>query len=385
MSNLSHNSPHSPSPHSHSLPPHSPSPSPHSHSPYSPAPIQLLRLKSSPLLRNLCAESEFHPCQLIQPLFVVEGLKERKTIPCLRGNYRESPQSLLFQIEKDLEQGVRHFLLFIIPQQKAQGQGSFNLDFASSTLKGLRERFKNSLHLWVDTCLCSQTENGHCCLFAPPPSSAPAEKQVEVQTQIDTQMDTSIDTPMEIDEEGTLHELAEMAKTYVQAGAHGIAPSDMMDGRTRKIRHALDEGGYGKIPLMSYSTKFASQFYGPFREAAASTPQFGDRSQYQLDVRDASQALRASERCAKEGADLLMVKPGLTSLDLIGPIKERTGLKVGAYQVSGEFAGIHLLAEKNLLDFEKALWESWQVYKRAGSQFIISYGARWLRSCLKRP
>ena len=336
--------------------------------------MKLLRLKSSSLLRNLCAESEFHLCQLIQPLFVVESLKEREEIPCLRDNYRQTSHSLFHQVERDFEQGVRHFLLFIVPQQKAQGEGDFNLDFASSTLQSLRDRFGNSLYLWVDTCLCSQTQSGHCCLFRP------SQKKLERKAPIGTERHEA----MEVDEEATLHELALMAKVYAQAGAHGIAPSDMMDGRTKKIRQILDSEGYGKVPIMSYSTKFASQFYGPFRKAADSTPQFGDRAQYQLDVRDGSQALRASERCAHEGADLLMVKPGLTSLDLIEPIKARTGLKVGAYQVSGEFAGIHLLAREKLLSFEKAIWESWQVYKRAGAQFIISYGARGGKSYLKR-
>ena len=314
---------------------------------------KLLRLKSSPILRDLCAETQFYSSQLIQPLFVVEALSKKEEIKGLIGNYRENTETLLIQIEKDYEKGLRNFLLFVEPNAKSEK--NFKLDFAFSTIQKIRNQFGNNLHLWIDTCLCSQTQSGHCCLFSP-------QKQV--------------------DQESTLHELAVMAKTYAQAGAHGIAPSDMMDGRTKKIRETLDKEGYENLPIMSYSTKFASQFYGPFRKATDSTPQWGDRSQYQLDVRDGSQAIRASERCAKEGADLLMVKPGLSSLDLIKPIQEKTSLKVGAYQVSGEFAGMHLLAREKLIDFEKALWESWQVYKRAGAQFIISYGARFLVQAL---
>src|SRR5690606_10959184 len=180
----------------------------------------------------------------------------------------------------------------------------------------------------------------------------------------------------QIDHEATLELLSRSAVMYAQAGADGVSPSDMMDGRVAHIRRALDEAGFAATPIMSYSTKFASSFYGPFREAADSAPKFGDRKSYQIDPRNRSDAIRASVRCAQEGADLLMVKPGLTSIDLIQPIRERTGLPVGAYQVSGEYAGLALLAEKGLIDFDRALLETWYVFKRAGAQFVITYGAR---------
>src|SRR2546422_5305176 len=153
----------------------------------------------------------------------------------------------------------------------------------------------------------------------------------------------------------------------------------MMDGRVAHIRGKLDEKGHDLVPVMSYSTKFASNFYGPFRSAADSAPQFGDRRHYQVDVRNRSDALAASRRCAEEGADLLMVKPGLTSLDLIRPIREQTGLQVGAYQVSGEYGGLSVLAEQELIKFEEALLETWHVFKRAGAQYIITYGARYAK------
>jgi porphobilinogen synthase len=146
-----------------------------------------------------------------------------------------------------------------------------------------------------------------------------------------------------------------------------------------RIRAALDEKGFELVPIMSYSTKFASNFYGPFRNAADSAPQFGDRRHYQLDVRHRTDAINSSIRCAEEGADLLMVKPGMTSLDLIRPINERTGRQVGAYQVSGEYAGLALLAEHGLIKFDEALLETWHVFKRAGAQYIITYGARYAR------
>jgi porphobilinogen synthase len=205
--------------------------------------------------------------------------------------------------------------------------------------------------LWVDTCLCSYTTHGHCAVLD--------EQGIKL--------------------EDTLNELAKSAVAFAEAGADGISPSDMMDGRVARIRAALDEKGFELVPVMSYSTKFASNFYGPFRNAADSAPQFGDRRHYQLDVRNRSDALAASRRCAEEGADLLMVKPGLTSLDLIRPIKELTGRQVGAYQVSGEYAGLVLLAEQGLIKFEEALMETWHVFKRAGAQYIITYGARYAR------
>ena len=167
--------------------------------------------------------------------------------------------------------------------------------------------------------------------------------------------------------------------TYVKAGADGISPSDMNDGRVAHLRAALDGAGYDIAPIMSYSTKFASNFYGPFREAADSAPQFGDRKSYQLDVRNRSDALASSRRCAEEGADLLMVKPGQPSADLIRPIHEQTGLPVGAYQVSGEFTSLVLLARENFVNFDAALVESWHNLRRAGASYIITYGARLAR------
>jgi porphobilinogen synthase len=182
-----------------------------------------------------------------------------------------------------------------------------------------------------------------------------------------------------IDHPTTLDELANSALAFAEAGADGISPSDMMDGRVARIRAKLDENGFDLVPVMSYSTKFASNFYGPFRNAADSAPQFGDRKGYQLDVRNRTDAVASSLRCAEEGADLLMVKPGLTSLDLIAPINEATALQVGAYQVSGEYAGLSLLADNGLIDFDRGLLETWHVFKRAGAQFIITYGARYAK------
>jgi porphobilinogen synthase len=310
---------------------------------------RLMRLRASPHLRDLCAETEFTRAQLIQPLFAVEGLATDEPIAGLRGTLRLSLPSILLQVEKDLEAGVTQFLLFPVPGAKAQS--NFDHHFAREVISSIRRQFGSSLCLWIDTCLCSATTHGHCGVLD-------GER---------------------IDHETTLKELANAALAFAEAGADGISPSDMMDERVARIRRSLDEHGFDLVPVMSYSPKFASNFYGPFRNAADSAPQFGDRRHYQLDVRSRTGAMAASRRCAQEGADLLMVKPGLTSLDLIRPIHDETKTPVGAYQVSGEYAGLTLLAAEGLANFDAALLETWHVFKRAGAQFIITYGARYAR------
>lgn len=308
---------------------------------------RLMRLRASPHLRDLCAETDFNRAQLIQPFFVVEGLRNEEAIAGLRGNVRHNIPSALRQIEKDLNDGVTQFLLFPVPAEKRES--GFDHQSTHKTISEIRRQFGGSLCLWVDTCLCSYTTHGHCAVM----------------------------TDRRLNLSATLDELANSAVAFAEAGADGISPSDMMDGRVARIRAALDEKGFDLVPIMSYSTKFASNFYGPFRNAADSAPQFGDRRHYQLDVRNRTDAINCSIRCAEEGADLLMVKPGMTSLDLIRPINQQTGRQVGAYQVSGEYAGLALLAEQGLIKFDEALLETWHVFKRAGAQYIITYGARY--------
>ena len=310
---------------------------------------RLMRMRATQHLRDLCAETEFNRGQLIQPFFVVEGLKSDEPIAGLRGNVRLSTASALRQIESDLKDGVTQFLLFPVPGEKRES--NFDHAFECDVISQIKKQFGSSLCLWIDTCLCAYTTHGHCAVLD--------QKGIDLST--------------------TLDELATSALAFTEAGADGISPSDMMDGRVGRIRAKLDENGFGIVPVMSYSTKFASNFYGPFRNAADSAPQFGDRKAYQLDVRNHSDAVACSVRCAEEGADILMVKPGLTSLDLIKPIKDATSLQVGAYQVSGEYAGLSLLSDNGLIDFDRGLMETWQVFKRAGAQFIITYGARYAK------
>jgi porphobilinogen synthase len=308
---------------------------------------RLQRLRATGALRDLVSEIGFGQSQLIQPLFLAEGSTQEQPISGLPGTSRHTLASLLTQFEKDLAAGVRQFILFPVPASKSNR--SFQAEFVGTAINQMRQRAGDSAALWVDTCICSFTESGHCCVH---------------------------DSRGGQDLAATHSALEVLALTYVKAGANGIAPSDMNDGRVAHLRAALDNAGFDLAPIMSYSTKFASNFYGPFRDAADSAPKFGDRRSYQLDVRNRSDALASSRRCAEEGADLLMVKPGQPSADLIRPIHEQTGLPVGAYQVSGEYTSLVLLAREKFVDFDAALLESWYNLRRAGASYIITYGAR---------
>lgn len=311
---------------------------------------RLQRLRRSTALRDLCAETGFSAAQLIQPLFLDANAQTPVAIAGLMDNCTHSESSLIAQVESDLKAGVRHFLLFPVPAAKSDR--NFNADFTAKSIARMRALCGDAASVWVDTCLCSFTQSGHCCL---------------------------LDARGAQDLPGTLDALNQLALTYAQAGADGVSPSDMNDGRVAALRAALDGAGHDMTCIMSYSSKFASSFYGPFRLAAQSSPQHGNRRGYQLDVRSRRDALAASVRCAEEGADLLMVKPGMSSIDLLAPIAQQTSKPVGAYQVSGEYAALGLLAREGLGDFDAMLLESWQVFRRAAASYVITYGARHAR------
>jgi len=248
---------------------------------------RLQRLRATAALRDMVSEIGFGQSQLIQPLFLVDGIPKEEPLNGLPLNSRHTLTSLLTQFEKDLSAGVRQFLLFPVPANKSNR--NFASDFVGTALQQMRQRAGTDAAIWVDTCLCSFTESGHCHVH---------------------------DARGKQDLAATHSALALLGVSYVKAGADGISPSDMNDGRVAHLRAALDGAGFDIAPIMSYSTKFASNFYGPFRDAADSAPQYGDRKSYQLDVRNRSDALASSRRCAEEGADLLMVKPGQPSLRL---------------------------------------------------------------------
>ena len=308
-----------------------------------------MRLRQSAHLRDLTSETSFTAAHLIQPLFIVEGLDAPQGISGLGDNKRLGLTDAAETAARDVQSGVRHFLLFPVPASKHPKGHSTH---GARAVEAVKRAVGADAHVWVDVCLCAATPTGHCALF---------------------------DQHGRIDLDETLESLAASAVSMADAGADGVSPSDMMDGRTAHIRRALDERGHAHVPIMSYSTKFASQMYGPFREAADSAPQFGDRRHYQIDVRSRTDAIASSRRCAAEGADLLMVKPGMTSIDLIEPIRQATGLPTGAYQVSGEYASLTLLAERGLTNFDAALLETWHVFRRAGASYLITYGARQAR------
>ncbi len=310
-----------------------------------------LRLRQTPHLRDLTDELGFTTAHLIQPLFVGAQNEARRPVDGLGDNARLNPDEAIAQVGRDLEAGVRHFLLFPVPDHKVVHPADFG--FLQRVVSGIKEAYGSRLHLWIDLCLCAWTSHGHCAV---------------------------LDDRRRLDVPLTLDALGRMAVAVADAGADGVAPSDMMDGRTAHLRAALDGAGHDRVPIMSYSTKFASRFYGPFRDAAGSAPGEGDRRHYQIDVRSRTDALASSIRCANEGADLLMVKPGMTSIDLIAPIAHATGKLVGAYQVSGEYAGMVALADRGLGNLDEMLLETWQVFRRAGAGFIITYGARRARA-----
>jgi porphobilinogen synthase len=327
------------------------------------APLTLRRLRGTRWVRQLTREVRVSPSQLIQPLFVVEGLSQREAVPGLTGVFRETADSLAGQIERDLQAGVQKFLLFGVPREKRER--AFDPSFTASQIEGIRKRFGDALFLSVDVCLCSSTTHGQCGIL-----NAEGDH---------------------VENDSTVAELARAAHAYAQAGADCVAPSDMMDGRVRAIRNALDRGGHERTLLMSYSAKFHSRFYGPFRVAADSAPKqaaagrrLRDRATYQIDPGRPSDALESSLRDAAEGADILMVKPGLPYLDVLADLSKKIPKPWAVYEVSGEFAAIELLAAQGLMQRELAHLEAWSAFVRAGAQMIITYGAReaeaWLRA-----
>jgi porphobilinogen synthase len=313
------------------------------------------RIRKSRILRNLTKSVSVDAEKLIQPLFVVEGIAIREPVPGLTGVYRETPESLIRQVEADLEKGVKSFLLFGVPSSKTER--NFDTSFNASQIAALKNRFGDRIFLSVDVCLCSSTTHGHCGILN--------------------------DTRDHVMNAETVEALAHAALAYAKAGADCVAPSDMMDHRIRAIRETLDQNGFHQTLIMSYSAKFHSGFYGPFRVAADSAPKgemkIRDRATYQIDPANPEDAYRSSLRDMEEGADILMVKPGLPYLDVIRDLSSQIPLPWAVYEVSGEFAAIELMAEKGLVNAPRAHLESWTAFFRAGARMIITYGARFAR------
>lgn len=316
--------------------------------------LSLRRLRQNKNTRELTREVRLSPDQLIQPHFVMDGISERQEVKGMTGVHRETSDSLLRQLESDYERGVRKILLFGVPAEKSHRQ--FTFDFTAEQVERIRGHFGDSLWVSTDVCLCSYTDHGHCGIVSADETH--------------------------VHNDATVKELAKAALTFAQAGADCVAPSDMMDGRVKAIREKLDKHGLCQTLIMSYSAKFHSGYYGPFRNAAKSAPkgslpeQLTDRATYQIDPTRPTDARLSSMRDAEEGADILMVKPGLPYLDILKDLSQQIQKPWAVYEVSGEYAAIELLAAEGLVNRKRAHVEKWIAFVRAGASMIISYGTR---------
>ena len=307
------------------------------------------RMRQSENFRQLVRETHLQPEQLISPLFVMAGKDRREAIPSMPGVFRVSVDNLVAEAREHQEVGVRSVILFGLPEKKdPRGSGAYAkngiIQQAIRTLKdGLPE-----LMVITDVCLCEYTDHGHCgCLHG-----------------------------QEVDNDTTLELLAKTALSHARAGADMVAPSDMMDGRVSEIRAVLDENSFHMVPIMSYAVKYASAFYGPFRDAAECAPQFGDRRSYQMDPANSREALREATLDVDEGADILMVKPAVAYLDIIARLHEEFDLPVAAYHVSGEYAMIKAAAANGWIDEHKVMAETLLSIRRAGADIILTYFAK---------
>jgi len=306
-------------------------------------------------MRSLVRETHLHPGALIYPLFIVPGEGVRKPISSMPGVFNLSIDEALKDAEACAALGIGGLLLFGLPAEKdEQASGAWAADGVVQTaLQAIKKNRKlDSLVQIADVCLCEYTSHGHCGIVA------------------------WDDNHYEIENDSSVALLAKTAASLAAAGADIVAPSDMMDGRVEAIRAALDEGGHTQIPVMSYASKFASAFYGPFREAADSAPQFGDRKSYQMDGANLREAMREIDQDIAEGADMVLMKPAMPYLDVIRAARERYDVPMGAYQVSGEYSMLHAAFERGWLEPERAMMESLTSIRRAGADFIVTYFAK---------
>lgn len=318
------------------------------------------RLRQSAALRRLVSETQLNVSQLVLPLFVRSGRRTRRAIQAMPGVYQLSPDELLREATKAFEAGVPAVLLFGIPDKKdAKASGAYASNGIVQQAVRLLKKELPGLLVITDVCLCEYMEHGHCGIVHQAKGRA-----------------TILNDP-------TLKLLARTAASHVDAGADLVAPSDMMDGRVRAIREQLDKDGFTDTPIMSYAAKFASAFYGPFREAAESTPKFGDRRSYQMDAANASEALREVALDIQEGADIVMVKPALAYLDILHRVKTEFGYPTAAYAVSAEYSMVKAAAANGWIDERAVTLESLLAMRRAGADIIITYAAvavaRWLK------
>ncbi|MER3502063.1 MAG: hypothetical protein IMHGJWDQ_002237 [Candidatus Fervidibacter sp.] len=322
--------------------------------------VRMRRLRRNEALRKMVRETVLTVNDLIYPMFVVPGAGHRQEVPSMPGVFRLSVDELVREAEEIAQWGIPAVLLFGIPERKDEvGSAAYAPDGIIQRAVRALKRAVPELVVITDVCLCGYTSHGHCGIVRETPNG------------------------FEVDNDATLEILTKTAVSHAAAGADMVAPSDMMDGRVKAIREALDENGFAHVPIMSYAAKMASAFYGPFREAAESAPQFGDRRGYQMDFANKREALREIALDIEEGADIVMVKPALAYLDIIAAARGRFDVPIAAYNVSGEYAMVKAAAKLGWLDEERIMWEILTAIKRAGADLIITYFAKEIARSLK--
>jgi porphobilinogen synthase len=316
------------------------------------------RFRRNERLRGLIQETELSRQHLVYPLFVKEMSEERIPIPSMPDVYQFSIDGLLKEIEQVKSLSVPAVLLFGVPEQKDEiGSGAFDENgIVQKAVREIRKRFGSEILVITDLCLCEYTSHGHCGIIK----------------------------NGDVDNDETLKILARSALAQAEAGADVVAPSDMMDGRVRAVRQLLDERGFQHIPIMSYAAKYASGLYSPFRDAAESTPQFGDRRSYQMDPANQREALREMQLDVEEGADIIMVKPALFYLDILALARREINRPLAAYSVSGEYTMIKTAASMGHLDYQRIVLEATLSIRRAGADIIITYFAKDLAKWLQK-
>ncbi len=307
------------------------------------------RLRKSETIRRMVRETRLSPDDFIYPLFVVHGRKVRNEIQSMPGIAQLSPDLAVKEAQEAFALGIPAVILFGIPKKKdLRGTEAYSRSGVVQQAIRAIKREVPGMVVVTDVCLCEYTSHGHC----------------------------GIVVKGDVDNDSTLGLLAKMALSHAEAGADMVAPSDMMDGRVKAIREILDRKGFYDLPILSYAAKHASAFYGPFREAAESTPQFGDRRSYQMDPANAREAMREVRLDIQEGADIIMVKPALAYLDIIRSVRQEFDLPVGAYNVSGEYSMIKAAAQQGWIDYERSMMEVLTAIKRAGADLILTYFAK---------
>ncbi len=314
------------------------------------------RLRRTEAIRAMVRETELNPRDFVSPFFVVHGRKVRREISLMPGNYQLSIDELLKEAAETYRLGIPAVILFGIPDKKDSvgSAGHIEKGILQQAIRQLKKQLPE-LYVITDVCLCEYTDHGHCGKI----------------------------TDGEVDNDATLQLLVKQALSHAQAGVDMVAPSDMMDGRVGAIRTGLDENGFGQVPIMSYAAKYASAFYGPFREAAESAPAFGDRKGYQMDPPNIREAMREVALDIEEGADIVMVKPALAYLDVIRSVRESFDVPVAAYNVSGEFSMVKAAEKLGWIDGPRTMMEILTSIKRAGADIIITYFARDAARLLK--